>query len=75
MEIVGNRIKSTKTAYDGAMKKLTGNQNLIKDIDKLDKLGVQPKEKISQKWMDRAEENEENLLSENIINSTEEGLE
>ncbi len=75
LEIVGNRIKSTKTAYDGAMKKLTGNQNLIKDIDKLDKLGVQPKEKISQKWMDRAEENEENLLSENIINSTEEGLE
>jgi DNA recombination protein RmuC len=67
LEIVGNRIKSTGTAYEGAMKKLTGNQNLIKDIDKLDRLGIQPKEKISKKWLERANGNKEQALSENII--------
>lgn len=56
LEIVGNRIKSTSAAYEGAMKKLTGNQNLIKDIDKLEKLGISPKAKINRKWIDRAEE-------------------
>lgn len=72
LEIIGNRIKSTDTAYQGAMKKLTGNQNLIKDIDKLDKLGVQPKDRISQKWLERANENDKQLLKENILNPTEE---
>jgi len=72
LEIVGNRIRSTKTAYDGAMKKLTGNQNLIKDIDKLDKLGVQPKEKISRKWIDKANENEKKTLPESILKRAEE---
>ena len=56
LEIVGNRIRSTSIAYEGAMKKLTGNQNLIKDIDKLEKLGISPKDKINRKWIDRAEE-------------------
>jgi DNA recombination protein RmuC len=58
LELIGNRLKSTNNAYQGAMKKLTGNQNLIKDIDKLEKLGVSPKEKISQKWIERSEEDE-----------------
>ena len=56
LELIGNRLKSTNTAYQGAMKKLTGNQNLIKDIDKLEKLGISPKEKISQKWIERSDE-------------------
>ena len=56
LELIGNRLKSTNTAYQGAMKKLTGNQNLIKDIDKLEKLGISPKEKISQKWIERSNE-------------------
>jgi len=54
LETVGNRINSTGTAYQSAMKKLTGNQNLIKDIDKLEKLGVSPTKKIEQKWLDKA---------------------
>lgn len=54
LETVGNRIKSTGKAYEDAMKKLTGNQNLIKDIDKLEKLGVAAKTKISQKWLNKA---------------------
>lgn len=57
LELIGNRLKSTNTAYQGAMKKLTGNQNLIKDIDKLEKLGLSPKEKISQKWIEKSEDN------------------
>ncbi|SDL67483.1 DNA recombination protein RmuC [Salinimicrobium catena] len=59
LETVGNRLNSTSTAYEAAMKKLTGQQNLIKDIDKLEALGISPKQRISQKWIDRAENEEE----------------
>jgi len=54
LKIVGDRINSTKNAYNGAMKKLTGQQNLIKDIDKLEELGISPKHKIEQNWLDKA---------------------
>ncbi|WP_324721213.1 DNA recombination protein RmuC [Salinimicrobium sp. HB62] len=54
LETVGKRLKSTTTAYDDAMKKLTGQQNLIKDIDQLEALGISPKQKMSQKWLSRA---------------------
>lgn len=54
LEVLGNRLKSTHTAYDSAMKKLTGNQNLIKDIDKLETLGITPKEKIKSSWIKKA---------------------
>lgn len=54
LETVGNRINSTSSAYQTAMKKLTGNQNLIKDINKLKNLGISPKKDIDQKWIDRA---------------------
>ncbi|MDT0643299.1 DNA recombination protein RmuC [Zunongwangia sp. F363] len=54
LEVVGNRLKSTSTAYNGAMKKLTGQQNLIKDIDKLESLGISPKQKLPQEWLKRA---------------------
>ena len=60
LETVGNRLSSTSSAYETAMKKLTGQQNLIKDIDKLEALGISPKQKLSQKWLSRANE-EENL--------------
>jgi len=58
LETVGKRLKSTNTAYDDAMKKLTGQQNLIKDIDQLETLGISPKQKLSQKWLSRANEEE-----------------
>lgn len=54
LETVGNRIESTQNAYHKTMKKLTGQQNLIKDIDKLQKLGVSPKKKIDKTWLDKA---------------------
>lgn len=53
LETVGTRIQSTSKAYEGAMKKLTGQQNLIRDINKLEKLGISPKEKIEKKWLDQ----------------------
>src|SRR5690554_4623293 len=67
LEAVGNRIESTRNAYSGAMKKLTGNQNLIKDITRLKKLGVAPKEEIKTAWLDRANvdsDEEDNQIEE-----------
>lgn len=64
LETVGNRLKSTSTAYQDAMRKLTGNQNLIKDIHKLEQLGIAPKQKISQKWIERAQTEGEQLSLE-----------
>ena len=58
LEVVGNRIRSTEKAYDKAFRKLTGNQNLIKDIQKLEELGVSPKDRISQKYLESSVEEE-----------------
>lgn len=63
LETVGNRLNSTSKAYQDSMKKLTGKQNLISDIDKLEKFGISPKKKISQKWVEKA-----NLLSNTETN-------
>jgi DNA recombination protein RmuC len=65
LETVGNRIASTKTAYDGAMKKLTGNQNLIKDINKLEELGISPKDKMKSAWLKKANVNNDDQLDLN----------
>lgn len=59
LETVGNRLNSTSSAYESAMKKLTGQQNLIKDIDKLEALGISPKQRLSQKWIERADNGNE----------------
>jgi DNA recombination protein RmuC len=57
LETLGNRIKSTDKAYTSAMKKLTGQQNLVKDIEKLQTLGVKTTKQISPKWIKRANAN------------------
>ncbi len=57
LETVGLRIDSTKGAYTNAMKKLTGNQNLIKDINKLEELGISPKDKMKPAWLKKANVN------------------
>lgn len=62
LETVGSRLKLTTSAYERAMKKLTGQQNLIKDIDQLEALGISPKQKLSQKWLSRAQ-GEDNQLN------------
>jgi len=55
LETLGNRIKSTDKAYTSAMKKLTGNQNLVKDVVKLQKLGIKTTKEIDPKWIKKAE--------------------
>ncbi|SHE91271.1 DNA recombination protein RmuC [Psychroflexus salarius] len=57
LETIGKRLKSTDVAYSDAMKKLTGKQNLIKDVEKLKQLGVRTSKDISQKWIKKANEN------------------
>ena len=61
LETVGARINSSKTSYDKAMLKLRGNQNLIKDIHRLEELGVSPKEKIKEHWLKQNEEEVQEL--------------
>ena len=52
LDEVGNRIDSTKSTYDKAMKKLTGKQNLIKDVASLKEMGVTSKKVLNSKWTD-----------------------
>lgn len=54
LEVVGSRMNSTQKAYDKAMKKLTGNQNLIKDIHQLEAMGISPKDRLDAKWTQKA---------------------
>lgn len=63
LETVGNRLNSTSGAYESAMKKLTGQQNLIKDINKLETLGVSPKQRLSQKWLNQAQNGDSTNLN------------
>lgn len=46
LESLGNRIDSSKNKFDDAMKKLTGRQNLVKDIKKLKQLGASTKKNL-----------------------------
>lgn len=57
---VGNRIKQTKDSYEEAMKKLhTGSGNLVKQVEKMKKLGANAKKSIPQQLIDRSEENDD----------------
>lgn len=57
LENIGRRIKSTDVAYQKALKKLTGNQNLVKDVEKLKELGVSTTKHIDEKWITNAQNN------------------
>lgn len=63
-ETLGNRLTSTCSAYDNTMKKLTGQQNLIKDIHKLEILGISPKQRLSRKWLEKTDAEEEQKLDD-----------
>ncbi|SDZ98272.1 DNA recombination protein RmuC [Psychroflexus halocasei] len=55
LENIGKRIKSTDTAYQNALKKLTGNQNLVKDVKKLRELGVSTSKNLDSDWIPNAQ--------------------
>src|SRR5699024_6974188 len=42
LDTLGTRIDSTQKAYTTAKKKLTGQQNLVKDIEHLEEMGISP---------------------------------
>lgn len=46
LDTLGNKINSTQKTYEVAMKKLTGKQNLIKEVQKLKELGVHSQKQI-----------------------------
>ncbi|MCG2417844.1 DNA recombination protein RmuC [Aequorivita sp. F47161] len=54
---VGSQLNTVKGSYDGAMKKLTGQGNLITRVEKLKKLGAKANKNIDDKLLNRAIEN------------------
>lgn len=56
---VGSQLNTVKGSYDGAMKKLTGQGNLISRVEKLKKLGAKANKHIDQKLIKRAEDTDE----------------
>lgn len=60
LTVVGNRLKSTTTSYEDAMKKLyTGNGNLIRRVEKIKQLGVKTTKSLPQPLLDRADDMDE----------------
>jgi len=56
MENIGKSIKSSQTAYDGALNKLTeGNGNLTVTADKIKKLGAKANKQLDQKYIGEEE--------------------
>lgn len=53
---VGNQLKTVQGSYDGTMKKLTGQGNLIKKVESIKKLGIKQKKHINEKLLKRADE-------------------
>ena len=56
LEKLGRSMKTSKTAYEDAMRKLTGQQNLVKDVEKLRELGADSTKRIDTKWIKKAED-------------------
>jgi len=55
---VGNQLKTVQGSYDGTMKKLTGQGNLVRKVETLKKLGIKQKKYLNEKLLKRAEEDE-----------------
>jgi DNA recombination protein RmuC len=52
---IGNQIKKSQTAYEGAMNKLTtGNGNLVKSVERFKALGIKPAKNIDPRLVDRS---------------------
>lgn len=67
LDVVGSRIDASQKAYHSAMKKLTGNQNLVKDIVKLEELGIATKERIAEKWRKDFDDDDTELPEAKIL--------
>ncbi|SDW89775.1 DNA recombination protein RmuC [Lutibacter oricola] len=56
---VGNQLKTVQGSYDGTMKKLTGNGNLIRKVENIKKLGAKGSKNFNDKLLERALEDED----------------
>ncbi len=56
---VGSQLNTVKGSYDGAMKKLTGQGNLVTRVEKLKKLGAKTNKHIEEKLLKRADNESE----------------
>lgn len=56
---MGKELDSAKNAYDGTMKKLTGNRNLFKNIENLKKLGAKSRKEIDEKLLKSVQLNQD----------------
>ena len=61
---VGNQLRTVQGSYDGTMKKLTGQGNLIKKVESLKKLGIKQKKHLNEKLVQRAQEDDTLSLEE-----------
>jgi DNA recombination protein RmuC len=53
---IGNQLNTVKGSYDGTMKKLTGQGNLIKKVESIKKLGIKQRKHINEKLVQKAED-------------------
>jgi DNA recombination protein RmuC len=53
---VGNQLNTVKGSYDGTMKKLTGQGNLIKKVESIKKLGIKQRKHLNEKLVQKAED-------------------
>src|SRR5690606_4420451 len=56
---VGSQLNTVKGSYDGAMKKLTGQGNLINRVENLKKMGAKANKHMEQKLLKRADNEDE----------------
>lgn len=58
---VGNRMNSAKNAYDSAMNKLSaGSGNLVRRVENIRKLGLEPSKSIAKPLLDKSDESDGN---------------
>lgn len=58
-EKVGKQLQTLQNSYAGTMTKLTGKGNLLTKVEKLKRLGAKASKQIDQKWLSRADSDEE----------------
>jgi DNA recombination protein RmuC len=65
MDVLGDSLKKSGQHYESAMKRLSeGRENLVRQVEKLKKLGLRTNKSIPKKLLDRAEVDQEELALE-----------
>ncbi|UNY97672.1 DNA recombination protein RmuC [Zhouia spongiae] len=59
LEKIGKQLQTVQNTYSSSMTKLTGRGNLLTKVETLKKLGAKASKQIDQKWLNRANQDEE----------------